>query len=389
MPFRILVDVTRTHASGLHTGIQRVVRGLLAGLEACAMAGDGPPVSPAVFDREHWYTLDHLPAHPHTSSLPFEQSTDVVRRPAAINENDFLLMADASWYLDPWPATDAFMARGGRLCGLVHDLLPLNRGDWFRPGLQVAFAAHLSALTRRSSLLLVPSRHVGAQLEAYLRQSNDPGTGVSPPRLLAHGSDLGLAQPSSHEPRHTARRHGDFDLMVATLEPRKNHALALDAFDQLWAQGCSRQLVLVGAAGWQVEPLLARIKHHPHNGQRLHWYADLSDAALVTLYRHARALLYLSRDEGFGLPLLEARQLGCPVIAADIPVLREVGQDWPTYVDLTQPARLHTALQTLPHAPRAPAGTHARPWRTWETVARELIAHLQTCRAAAAIGLDS
>ncbi len=47
----------------------------------------------------------------------------------------------------------------------------------------------------------------------------------------------------------------------------------------------------------------------------------------------ARAMLMPSRAEGFGLPLIEALQLGVPVIASDLPVFREIAGDIPTYVD--------------------------------------------------------
>ena len=55
------------------------------------------------------------------------------------------------------------------------------------------------------------------------------------------------------------------------------------------------------------------------------------DSALDTLYRHAVALLYPSRYEGFGLPLLEAMVRDCPVVCTDLPVLREVGGNAPLF----------------------------------------------------------
>lgn len=53
----------------------------------------------------------------------------------------------------------------------------------------------------------------------------------------------------------------------------------------------------------------------------------LDDASLVAILRRARALIFPSRYEGFGLPLIEAMALGCPVVASDLPTVREIGSD--------------------------------------------------------------
>lgn len=59
----------------------------------------------------------------------------------------------------------------------------------------------------------------------------------------------------------------------------------------------------------------------------------IDDAGLAALLRRSRALLFCSLLEGFGLPLLEALACGCPVVASDIPVFREVGTDGCALVD--------------------------------------------------------
>ena len=56
-----------------------------------------------------------------------------------------------------------------------------------------------------------------------------------------------------------------------------------------------------------------------------------SDAELVTYLRHARALLFPTFVEGYGIPVAEALALGTPVIAADLPVFREVAGEIPEY----------------------------------------------------------
>lgn len=80
---------------------------------------------------------------------------------------------------------------------------------------------------------------------------------------------------------------------------------------------------------------------------RVAFHHGVSDEALRLLYRSSRALVYPSLDEGFGIPPLEAMSYGLPVIASDIPVLRELFLDSPLYVALGERASWERALATL------------------------------------------
>jgi len=129
--------------------------------------------------------------------------------------------------------------------------------------------------------------------------------------------------------------------MVSTVEPRKGHAQALDAFEQLWRSDvlsdgkdcaadraiCSEaRFVIVGHLGWRVEQLQRRIEQHPELGKRLFWLRNLSDSALAALYGRADLLLMASEGEGFGLPIVEAARHGVPLLLRDLPVFREIAE---------------------------------------------------------------
>jgi hypothetical protein len=121
------------------------------------------------------------------------------------------------------------------------------------------------------------------------------------------------------------RQHPHF-LMVGTLEPRKGHRVALEAFEKLWAEGSDAELVIVGKTGWGIAHLTDRIRRHPEFGKRLIWREQVDDAELAALYARCDALVAASFAEGFGLPLVEAGHFGKPVLASDIPVFREVAK---------------------------------------------------------------
>lgn len=360
---RLLFDVTRLVHGGLHTGIQRVVRSLLA---ACAGLDDALQVLPVTCEGGAWRMHPVLAPHPLQGGAPQPVPAAQAICPGA---GDVLLLFDASWYIDPWQAVDAARARGARLVGMVHDLLPVRRPEWFRAGLPERFAAHLEALGTRAELLLTPSAVVAGQLRQHL------GPAAPPVEVLAHGGDFLAAArtpPGAAVPALPLGCDGRFHLLVSTLEPRKQHAHVLDVFERLWAQGYDQALVFVGATGWCVDPLLARVRAHRERGRRLFHHEGLSDPQLMALYRSAQSLIYLSRDEGFGLPILEAAMAGCPVIAADLPVLREAGGDWPIYLPGDDPSALAAVLRALP-ARRAATPAAGRSWRMSAT---RLLDHL-------------
>jgi glycosyltransferase involved in cell wall biosynthesis len=149
---------------------------------------------------------------------------------------------------------------------------------------------------------------------------------------------------------------------------------ALDLFDTLAARGVALQWHFVGAPGWLAEDTVRRIHAHPALGTRLFWWTDLADAELAWLYRHAAALVAVSRAEGFGLPLVEARLHGTPVFASDIAVFREVLGDEARYLPLSDPGLAAAALEdfvlTAPRRPRVPR-PRSRAWR--REAARELL----------------
>ena len=128
---------------------------------------------------------------------------------------------------------------------------------------------------------------------------------------------------------------GKIFLMVGTIEPRKGHALVLDTFEQLWAQGSNDKLCIVGKPGWNMDTFMLRLRTHPEAGNRLLLLDHASDAVLQEAYRRSDALIQASAGEGFGLPLIEAGQHGKPVLCSDIPVFHEVGGDHALYFPRT------------------------------------------------------
>jgi glycosyltransferase involved in cell wall biosynthesis len=121
-------------------------------------------------------------------------------------------------------------------------------------------------------------------------------------------------------------------LTVGTLEPRKNLRTVLDAYNLMKVdERKSFPLVIVGQYGWGHNDVQHAVKLREEGSLIVADY--LPDQLLHSLYANATAFLFPSLYEGFGMPVAEAMACGTPVLASDIPVLREVGGDTIAFVD--------------------------------------------------------
>jgi glycosyltransferase involved in cell wall biosynthesis len=121
-------------------------------------------------------------------------------------------------------------------------------------------------------------------------------------------------------------------LFVGSLQPRKNVAALLAAYDRLpRAIRDDRQLVIAGKYGWSVPDLRVELQRRRSAGACM-WMDYVPAAELRALYAGAGALVFPSLAEGFGFPVVEALATGTPVIASDLPCLRELGGEQVTFV---------------------------------------------------------
>lgn len=182
-------------------------------------------------------------------------------------------------------------------------------------------------------------------------------------------------------PPSTPQATAPYFVMLGTIEPRKNHLLLLQLWQRLVAQmGPARapRLHLVGRSGWENAHILNLLER----SSALHGVVTLShgksDREVAALLRGARALLMPSLAEGFGLPVAEALALGAPVIASDLPALREAGGGAPDYLDpLDGPAWVQAIRDYIDKdAPRRQAQLgRITAWRapTWDDHCRVVL----------------
>jgi glycosyltransferase involved in cell wall biosynthesis len=423
---RIIVDCTHTFHTGAGTGIQRVVRQYADALLAIASDADvevlavrvqgdsfvplpvadgrvafpraamaresvqAQSASPGIVALRNALTLANRILHsdrlesflhggPNEAGITRILATRSEAAPAAnafrAQAADIVLSLDSSWVYDIRTALDAAGRAGATRVAVLCDVLPVSDPQWFTEGTRRWFRGWLEVMMPRLEGVVAISR---ASCEA-LHGAVDAGKlrlSTLPPCTAVHlGAEIGEASPTG-EVRPALARSLEGEpafLTVGTLEPRKNVGYAVDLFDALLARGLGVQWHIVGSPGWLAEDVAARIRTHPEYGTRLHWWTDLTDGELHECYRRAAALVAVSRAEGFGLPLVEARLQGLPVFASDIPVFREILGEEACYLPLDRPALAAAAIEDFlagrAVVPRGPS----RIARSWQDAARELL----------------
>ncbi|MGH8984130.1 MAG: glycosyltransferase family 4 protein [Acidimicrobiia bacterium] len=269
-----------------------------------------------------------------------------------------------------------------RLVVTVHDAAPLlfpdtypRRGRWFhRRG--------IAAAARRADLVITVSQAAADEIQEH--------TAIPAERMRVVPNGVELTEASDDDA--TAARAA-FDLgarpyvlWLGSLEPRKNVGLLVEAFAR-WAatSDVPHQLVLAGPAGW-VEDRDTVLAPARRLGDRVRTIGRVGDDHLRGLYRGADVFVLPSRHEGFGLPVLEAMAQGTPVVASDIPSLREVAGDAARLVTPFDPDAWAGALDDLlhdrdRHAHLGAAGRRRAELFSWERCASETRAVYREARA--------
>jgi glycosyltransferase involved in cell wall biosynthesis len=209
---------------------------------------------------------------------------------------------------------------------MVHDLIPITHPEYARPGEAERHEQRMATVLETATGIIVNSSATLGSLKSWgsARQMRSP-----PMRAIWLGT-LALKAEASQQPGDHA-----YFVTLGTIEARKNHLLLLN----LWRHWVERgrtaipKLVIVGQRGWAAEQTLAMLDLCPSLKFHVVELSNCDDATLANLVGNARALLFPSFVEGYGMPLAEALGAGVPVIASDLPVFREIAGSTPTYCD--------------------------------------------------------
>ncbi|MEN4695425.1 glycosyltransferase [Pantoea agglomerans] len=374
---KLLVDISELVQRDAKSGIQRVVRSIL--MQWLENPPEGFRVEPvyATNDRDGYHF-----ARSFTARFLGIENVHLQDEPVDYVNGDVFVGLDLQPHITvrQEKTLSKMRALGVKINFVVYDLIPLLHSHFFVSPEDAAkdHARWLSVAANSESLICI-SKAVADEVEEWLR-TDFQGKAKPEVKWFHLGADITNSKPSAGITGEDERilsivNDAPAFLMVGTLEPRKNHSLALEAFDKLWREGSDAVLVIVGKEGWGVDELMQRIKAHPENNKKLFWLNNVSDEFLQRLYQESQCLIAASTAEGFGLPLIEASQNNLDIIASDIKVFKEVAQEHALYFKSDDAASLsETVLQwlSLKQSNTQPVSANLK-WKTWGESAQDLL----------------
>jgi glycosyltransferase involved in cell wall biosynthesis len=327
-------------------GIGRYVRNVLQAM---------PEVRPNIRYTLYAKPLDVDGLRKQVAGLPGVAERSTVEPVSKLRSTD----ADLAWHAWNWilrPSDNAPMVVS------IMDLVPMLQFDhrWWK-FLKRGKARRRSMQTvQRASRILTISEFTAHEVTRLL------GVPASRMRVTLLAADDFESAPQTHSA--TLDRlgiTGPFFLAVGAQEARKNLIVLFRAMQRLHADGIRVPLVVCGP-GETLEGFA-----RAHDAPWLKFAGFVSDQELATLYAKTTALVFPSRYEGFGLPVLEAMSAGAPVICANASSLPEVAGDAALYFDALDDSALAAQMKRMVQDPsvrndllaRMPAQVSKFSWR--------------------------
>jgi glycosyltransferase involved in cell wall biosynthesis len=230
----------------------------------------------------------------------------------------FLQKADVTIFPNfaTWPTTHS-----GLRATVIHDLTYL----YFPEVVETKNLAHLRRVVPRSiktaDFIITVSETVKQELVREFKM--DPARCIVTP----------IPPDSSYSVKNTNEIHAKYGIptekyifFIGNLEPRKDLPTLINAYRQLpAAMKAEYSLVLAGGKGWKTEASQAALSTAQQAGEKVVHVGYIDQADAGAFYQQAAVFVMPSLYEGFGMPILEALASHTPVIASDIPVLKETG----------------------------------------------------------------
>lgn len=267
----------------------------------------------------------------------------------------------------------------------VHDLTFFDHAEWHEPSKVAWFRAAMRYSVGHAAVIICVSEITAGRLRDVLSPR-------CPVLVVPHGVDQACFvadEPSPGADGEVLERlglHRPYLLHLGTLEPRKGVADLVVAFDRLSGDRPELELILAGGTGWKAGPVMQSVAK-ARSRERIRRLGYVPDADVPALLRRARAVVYPSLEEGFGLPALEALACGTPLVTTSGTSMAELAGDSALLVPPGEPYALAAAIETAisEHAPgelsrRRADGLAVAARYTWEACAE---GHMAAYRLAA------
>lgn len=221
---------------------------------------------------------------------------------------------------------------------MIHDLIPITHPEYCRAGEAQRHAQRVRNMLVSGSGIIGNSQATLDSLCSFAETA-----GMITPTMIAAPLGTNLDRTVTDVPPTDRPTF----VMLGTIEARKNHLLLL----QIWARLVrasgleAPRLLVIGQRGWECEQVFNLLDRSEILRGGVIEVGHCTDAEIDVHLRGAKALLFPTLVEGYGLPLIEALASGTPVIASDLPVFHEIGQEVPDFVDPIDGPAWQTAIE--------------------------------------------
>ncbi len=283
-----------------------------------------------------------------------------VSRDASENNLDLLISPSNHIFTQFFPRTLQF----------IHDLAPIYYPKFFGRIPSLKYKATCKIACKKSKGLVTISKTVQEEISSYFNIDAQKIDYIYP----------GLNQWMQLPPKAKSivmEEYGldnDYILTLSTLEPRKNHVNMLEGFKKFKKKTLSPlKFLIIGKKGWYYEEIFAKVKELELEDEVI-FLGYIPNKQLSSIISHAKLFIYMSHYEGFGIPPLEAMNLGIPTIVSDIPVFREAYKKYANYTDPLSTDKIALALEeTLQEKPSAALADYVRDNFSWGKSAKKLL----------------
>ena len=194
---------------------------------------------------------------------------------------------------------------------MIHDTIPIDYPEFQTETARAKFVERLTTVINFANRIVVPSDMVREQIEARM-----VGTGHRVPVTV---SPLGIDVHTI--PLDAEKSDKPYFVVLGTIEPRKNHKLLLDIWERMHRKMEEHripELRIIGARGWGNKEVFDILDNSPMMGRTVFELGALDDREMHRHLAGAKALLFPSLAEGYGLPPMEAATFGIPTVAAPL-----------------------------------------------------------------------
>jgi len=256
---------------------------------------------------------------------------------------------DADVVLEPCHIGPFRLPKNVKRIVTIHDLTSILFPEFHTTRKKLIHKLLLKRSIKKADLILTPSETTKNDIE----------------NLYAPKGKIKVVPLAANKPEQIpfGNPYPPYLLYIGTIEPRKNIETLIDAFLEM---DIKEKLIIAGQNGWKNEELLKKLKH-----PRILFKGPVTEEQKAQLYKNAKAFIYPSIYEGFGLPPLEALSYGIPVICSSGGSLKEIFQDQALLFSPKDKEKLKRHIATVLKYPQR---RQHKNLNTWENTAKETLA---------------